>query len=84
MAVPGLALGNLPVGEWKAARGMRLSGGLVKGVRWDGEPVSDGWPGPIGRKLLALWHKDQKGGAGRSVPVHYDGSLLVPMVIDQV
>ena len=63
---------------------MLLSGGLVKGVRWDDEPVSDGWPGPIAVKLLAMWHKDQEGGAGRSVPVPYDVSLPVPMVIDQV
>ena len=63
---------------------MRLSGGLVKGVRWDGEPVSDGWPGPIGRKLLALWHKDQKGGADRSVPVPCDESSPVPNANDQV
>ena len=63
---------------------MLLSGGVEKGVRWDDELVSAGWPGPIARKLLAMRQKDQKGSAGRSVPVPYDGSLSVPMVIDQV
>ena len=63
---------------------MLLSGGLVKSVRWDDELVGDGWPGPIARKLLAMWHEDQKGGGDRSVPVPYDEASPVPNATDQV
>jgi branched-subunit amino acid aminotransferase/4-amino-4-deoxychorismate lyase len=27
-------------------------------VQWDGQPIGDGKPGPVVKKLLDLWHAD--------------------------
>lgn len=73
----GIALRKVPVEEWKAAREMMLLGSSLKVapvVRWDGEPVGDGRPGPIARKLLAMWKADQREAADQLVPVPYGES----------
>ena len=71
----GIALRNVPVEEWKEAREILLLGSSLKVapvVQWDDDPVGDGQPGPIARKLLAMWHEDQRGESDQLVPVPYD------------
>ena len=71
----GIALRNLPIQEWKAAREILLLGSSLKVapvVRWDDQVVGDGRPGPIARRLLAMWQADQKEAADQLVPVPYD------------
>ena len=71
----GIALRNVPVEEWRAAREILLLGSSLKVapvVRWDDEPVGDGRPGPIARRLLAMWYADQREAADQLVPVPYD------------
>ena len=70
----GIALRNVPIQEWRAAREILLLGSSLKVapvVRWDDQPVGDGRPGPIARKLLAMWQADQKEAADQLVPVPY-------------
>ena len=84
--MPGLALGNLPVRERKAACGT-LSGGLVKGVRWDVNlwaAVHDGLALPIARKLLTIWPTDQQETTDKLEPLCDDESCPVPNAADQV
>ena len=71
----GIAMRNVPVEEWKKAREILLLGSSLRVapvVRWDDQPVGDGRPGPIARKLLAMWHADQKRGSDQLVPVPYE------------
>ena len=71
----GIALRSVPVEEWRAAREILLFGSSLKVapvVRWDDQQVGDGQPGPIARKLLAMWRADQREAADQLVPVPYD------------
>ena len=71
----GIALRDVPVQEWRAAREMLLLGSSLKVapvVQWDDQMVGDGTPGPIARKLLAMWQADQREAADQLVPVPYD------------
>ena len=73
----GISLRNVPLEEWRAAREIMLLGSSLKVapvVRWDGQPVGDGHPGPIARRLLAMWRADQREAADQLVPVPYDAS----------
>ena len=73
----GIALRNVPLEEWRAAREIMLLGSSLKVapvVRWDGQAVGDGRPGPIARRLLAMWRADQREAADQLVPVPYDAS----------
>ena len=70
----GIALRNVPIQEWRAAREILLLGSSLKVapvVQWDDHMVGDGQPGPIARKLLAMWEADQKEGLDQLVPVPY-------------
>ena len=70
----GIALRNVPVQEWRAAREMLLLGSSLKVapvVQWDEQVVGDGTPGPVARKLLAMWQADQREAADQLVPVPY-------------
>ena len=70
----GIALRNVPVQEWRAAREILLLGSSLKVapvVRWDDQPVGDGRPGPIARRLLAMWESDQREGSDQLVLVPY-------------
>ena len=73
----GIALRKVALEEWRGAREILLLGSSLKVapvVRWDGQPVGDGRPGPIARKLLAMWRADQREAADQLVPVPYDAS----------
>ena len=70
----GIALRDVPVQEWRAAREMLLLGSSLKVapvVQWDEQVVGDGTPGPVARKLLAMWQADQREAADQLVPVPY-------------
>lgn len=73
----GIALRNVPIQEWRAAREILLLGSSLKVapvVRWDDQVVGDGRPGPIALRLLAMWHADQREGSDQLVLVPYDES----------
>lgn len=70
----GIRVADVPVEEGRAAAEMILVGSSIKVapvVEWDGRPIGDGKPGPVAKKLLALWHEDVQAGAGQLVPVPY-------------
>ena len=72
----GIAMRNVPLEEWKKAREILLLGSSLKVapvVQWDDQPVGDGRPGPIARRLLAMWQADQREAADQLVPVPYEG-----------
>jgi 4-amino-4-deoxychorismate lyase len=69
-----IQIGPVPVAEGKAAAEMMLVGSSVKVapvVEWDGQPIGDGKPGPIARKLLELWREDLQKATDQLVPVPY-------------
>lgn len=67
-------IADIPVEEGRQAAEMMLVGSSIKVapvVRWDGEPVGDGRPGPIAKKLLELWYEDVQNATDQLVPVPY-------------
>ena len=71
-----IRIGDISVAEAKEAAEMMLVGSSVKVapvVEWDGQPIGDGTPGPIARKLLELWREDLVKAADQLVPVPYAG-----------
>ena len=53
---------------------MMLIGSSIKVapvVQWDGQPIGDGKPGPITKKLLQLWEEDTRSATDQLVPVPY-------------
>jgi 4-amino-4-deoxychorismate lyase len=69
-----IRVADVSVEEGRAAAEMMLVGSSIKVapvVEWDGQPIGDGKPGPITRKLLELWHADTLHGADQLVPVPY-------------
>ncbi len=70
----GVELGDISVEEGHAAAEMLLIGSSIKVapvVRWDAQPIGEGRPGPIARKLLELWHQDVQQASDQLVPVPY-------------
>ena len=70
-----VVVADIGVGEGRAAAEMLLMGSSIKVapvVVWDGQPIGDGRPGPVARRLLELWHEDARRGAGQLVPVPYE------------
>lgn len=69
-----IVVADVSVDEGKAAAEMMLVGSSMEVapvVEWDGRPIGDGKPGPIARKLLAMWREDTLSGADQLVPVPY-------------
>ncbi len=67
-------LADIPLSEGRQAAEMMLIGSSIKVapvVQWDGQPIGDGKPGPITRKLLEMWHEDTQSAADQLVPVPY-------------
>jgi 4-amino-4-deoxychorismate lyase len=53
---------------------MMLIGSSIKVapvVQWDGQPIGDGKPGPITKKLLEMWNEDVRSGTDQLVAVPY-------------
>jgi|SRR5262245_46713773 len=69
----GVEVCDIPVADARAAREMVLLGSSVKVapvVEWDGQPISDGKPGPGARALLQLLEDDMRTG-DRLIDVPY-------------
>jgi len=69
-----IRLSDIPVSEGREAAEMMLIGSSIKVapvIEWDGQPIGDGKPGPITKKLLQLWEEDTHSAADQLVAVPY-------------
>jgi 4-amino-4-deoxychorismate lyase len=69
-----IRLADIPVSEARQAAEMMLIGSSIKiapVVEWDGQPIGNGKPGPIAKKLLQLCHEDAASASDQLVPVPY-------------
>ena len=69
-----IRLADVSVTEGHQAAEMMLIGSSIKVapvVQWDGQPIGDGKPGPITKKLLQLWEEDVRSATDQLVPVPY-------------
>jgi 4-amino-4-deoxychorismate lyase len=69
-----IVVADMTVEEGRAAAEMMLVGSSIKVapiVAWDGQPIGDGTPGPIARKLLDLWQQDTLTATDQLIPVPY-------------
>jgi 4-amino-4-deoxychorismate lyase len=69
-----IRLADIPVSEGREAAEMMLIGSSIKVapvVQWDGQPIGDGKPGPVTKKLLQMWIEDVRSAADQLVPVPY-------------
>jgi 4-amino-4-deoxychorismate lyase len=69
-----IRLADIPVNEGRQAAEMMLIGSSIKVapvVLWDSQPIGDGRPGPITKRLLDMWNEDTKSAADQLVPVPY-------------
>jgi 4-amino-4-deoxychorismate lyase len=69
-----IRLSDIPVSEGREAAEMMLIGSSIKVapvIEWDGQPLGDGKPGPITKKLLQLWEEDTHSAADQLVAVPY-------------
>jgi 4-amino-4-deoxychorismate lyase len=65
---------DITVEEGRAAAEMLLVGSSIKVapvVQWDGQPIGDGKPGPIAKKLLDLWNEDRMRATDQLIPLTY-------------
>jgi 4-amino-4-deoxychorismate lyase len=72
-----VVVADISVAEGKAAAEMLLIGSSIQVapvVEWDGQPIGDGTPGPIARKLLDLWRQDTLTGTDQLVSIPYAGT----------
>jgi 4-amino-4-deoxychorismate lyase len=70
-----IRLADIPVTEARQAAEMMLIGSSIKiapVVEWDGQPIGNGKPGPIAKRLLQLWHEDVATSSDQLVPIPYD------------
>src|SRR6266536_2627687 len=66
-----IRLADISVSEGRQAAEMMLIGSSIKVapvVQWDGQPIGDGKPGPITKKLLQLWEEDSRSATDQLVP----------------
>jgi 4-amino-4-deoxychorismate lyase len=67
-------LADVSVEEGRAAAEMMLIGSSIKVapvVQWDGQPIGDGKPGPVTKKLLDMWNEDAGSATDQLVAVPY-------------
>jgi branched-subunit amino acid aminotransferase/4-amino-4-deoxychorismate lyase len=70
-----VVVADVPVDQGRQAAEMMLIGSAIKVapvVEWDGTPIRDGKPGPVAKKLLALWHEDSRSARDQLIPVPYE------------
>jgi len=68
-----IEVADLSVAEARAAVEMLMLGSSIKVapiVQWDGQPIGDGQPGPVAKKLLELWRADTLD-SDQLIPVPY-------------
>jgi 4-amino-4-deoxychorismate lyase len=69
-----IVVADISLSEARSAAEMMLIGSSINVapvVEWDGQPIGDGTPGPIARKLLDLWHADTQMPSDQLIPVPY-------------
>jgi len=69
-----IRVADVTVEEGRHAAEMMLIGSSIKVepvIMWDGQPIGDGRPGPIAKKLLDMWHEDVQTATDQLVPVPY-------------
>jgi 4-amino-4-deoxychorismate lyase len=69
-----IVVADVTVEEGRAAAEMLLLGSSIKVapiVEWDGQPIGNGQPGPIARKLFEMWREDTLSSTDQLVPVPY-------------
>jgi len=69
-----IRIADIPVTEGRQAAEMMLIGSSIKVapvVQWDGQPIGDGKPGPITKKLLEMWNEDTRSATDQLVAVPY-------------
>ena len=69
-----IVVDDISIEEGRAAAEMMLVGSSIKVapvVQWDGQPIGDGKPGPIAKKLLDLWTEDRISAADQLIPLTY-------------
>jgi 4-amino-4-deoxychorismate lyase len=69
-----ILIADIPINEGRDAAEMMLIGSSIKVapvVQWDGQPIGDGKPGPITKKLLEMWNEDVRSGTDQLVAVPY-------------
>jgi len=74
-ALAAVRLADIPVDEARDAAEMMLIGSSIKVapvVEWDGQPIGDGKPGPVTKKLLDMWNEDTTSATDQLVAVPYD------------
>lgn len=65
---------DITIEEGRRAAEMMLIGSSIKVapvVMWDNQPIGDGRPGPIAKKLLDLWHEDVRTATDQLIRVPY-------------
>jgi len=71
-------IADIPVSEGREAAEMMLVGSSIKVapvVQWDGQPIGDGKPGPVTKKLFEMWQEDTLSASDQLVPVPYPEGL---------
>ena len=74
-ALSAIRVADTPVNEARNAAEMMLIGSSIKVapvVEWDGQPIGDGKPGSITKKLLEMWHEDVRSAADQLAAVPYE------------
>ena len=69
-----IVVADISLHEARSATEMMLVGSSINVapvVEWDGQPIGDGTPGPIARKLLDLWQADTQMPSDQLIPVPY-------------
>jgi 4-amino-4-deoxychorismate lyase len=69
-----IVIADVPIEEARQALEMLLIGSSIHVApitQWDGRPVGDGKPGPVGKALLALIEKDMLEGREQLIPIAY-------------
>jgi 4-amino-4-deoxychorismate lyase len=72
-----IVVDDIAVDEGRDMAEMMLVGSSIKVapvVQWDGQPIGDGKPGPIAKKLFDMWREDTRSGEGQLIPVPYPES----------
>ena len=73
-----IKIADISVSEGHDAAEMMLIGSSIKVApvtQWDGQPIGDGKPGAITKKLLEMWHDDILSAADQLVAVPYDQEI---------
>ena len=69
-----VVVADVSIEEGRAAAEMMLVGSSIKVapvVQWDNQPIGDGKPGPIAKKMLELWRDDTRHASDQLILVPY-------------